>query len=86
MSNILLDTESVIKLENRANELIKGVTHIIGVDETDGKFSYCLMRKEKHDNSIHIILAKTMKDEAQFIEEINNLAKYFNAIKTWEKD
>lgn len=84
MKDIVLDTETVIKLENRANELIKGVTHVIGVDETDGVYAYCLMRKERHDNSTHIILAKTMKNKTQFVEEIENLAKYFNAVKTWE--
>ena len=79
-NEIILDIKSLIALENRANEIIKGVKYVIGIDTADGtNFSYCLMRKEEHDKSTHLILAKTLDNEKLFKEETENLAKYFNA-------
>jgi hypothetical protein len=76
----MLDTASLIALENRANEIIKGIKYVIGIDTADGtNLSYCLMRKEEHDKSTHLILAKTLNDKQSFEEETKNLAKYFNA-------
>ena len=59
---------------------IKKPTYAIGIDTYDKEsLAYCLTRKV--DGVIEILLLKTMKDEAAFEEEVNNLAKYFDAIK-----
>lgn len=57
---------------------IKHPQYIIGVDTYDkDALAYCLSRKV--DGVIEIILLKTMRNEKQFEEEVQNLSKYFNA-------
>jgi hypothetical protein len=50
----------------------------MGVDTYDkDALAYCLSRKV--DGVIEILLCKTMRDEKEFKQEVENLAKYFNA-------
>lgn len=57
---------------------IKQPEYVIGVD-TYGKdaLAYCFGRKV--DGVVEILLCKTMRDETEFKQEVENLAKYFNA-------
>ena len=57
---------------------IKQPEYVMGVDtyEKDA-LAYCFGRKV--DGVFEIILAKTMRDENEFKQEVENLAKYFNA-------
>lgn len=49
----------------------------IGIDTYDkGANSYCLTREV--NGVVEIINIKTIRDEKQFQEEIENIAKYFN--------
>jgi hypothetical protein len=66
-------------------EIIGGVKYVIGIDSAEGtKLSYCLMRKEMHDNSNNLILCKTIDNKDEFKREVENLAKYFNA-EIWKE-
>lgn len=52
----------------------------IGMNALDKKaLSYCLMRK--FNGIMEVVLAKTMRDETLFNQEVDNLAKYFEAEK-----
>ena len=58
--------------------IIKQPYYAIGVDTNDkNALAYCLSRKV--DWVVEILLCKTMRDEAEFKQEVENLAKYFNA-------
>ena len=58
--------------------IIKHPYYAIGVDTYDkDTLAYCLSRKV--DGVVEILLCKTMRDEAEFKQEVENLAKYFNA-------
>jgi len=71
MSNIF-NNEKLINLGNKHPKFY------IGVDTYDEKkCAYCMVVKT--DDEQRIILAKTIPDKKQFEEEVNNLAKYFNA-------
>ena len=57
---------------------IKQPDYVIGVDTYDqDALAYCFGRKV--DGVFEIMLAKTMRDENEFKQEVENLAKYFNA-------
>ena len=50
----------------------------MGVDTYDkDALAYCFGRKV--DGVFEIMLSKTMRDEKEFKQEVENLAKYFNA-------
>lgn len=53
-------------------------TYMIGVDNTDKRYlSYCLARDI--NGIFEVLLSKSMTDDSDFEEEVENLAKYFNA-------
>lgn len=53
-------------------------TYSIGVDTYDKKaLAYCLCKT--NDGKMEILLAKTMRVEKEFKQEVENLSKYFNA-------
>lgn len=57
---------------------IKQPEYVIGIDTYDkDALAYCFGRKV--DGVFEIMLAKTMRDEKEFKQEVENLAKYFNA-------
>lgn len=57
---------------------MKQPEYVIGVYTCDqNALAYCFGRKV--DGVFEIILAKTMRDEKEFQQEVENLAKYFNA-------
>lgn len=57
---------------------IKQPEYVMGVDTYDkNAFAYCFGRKV--DGVFEIMLSKTMRDENEFNQEVENLAKYFNA-------
>lgn len=57
---------------------IKQPEYVIGVDTYDkDALAYCFGRKV--DGVFEIMLSKTMRDENEFKQEVENLAKYFNA-------
>ena len=57
---------------------IKQPEYVIGVDTYDkDALAYCFGRKV--DGVFEILLCKTMCDEKEFKQEVENLAKYFNA-------
>lgn len=59
---------------------IPSYQYIIGVDTYDkNMLAYCLMRKNMETKLSEVVLAKTIRDEKAFKEEVKNLAKYFNA-------
>ena len=45
--------------------------------------TYCLVRKA--GGGVEVLLGKTMRDEKEFKQEVENLAKYFNAKVVQEK-
>ena len=58
--------------------IIKQPEYVMGVDTYDkDAHAYCFGRKV--DGVFEIMLSKTMRDEDQFKQEVENLAKYFNA-------
>lgn len=58
--------------------------HIMCTSSIDNEFfTYTLVRCTK--NSSEIIMCKTLREEKKFKEEVNNLAKYFNADLLEEK-
>ena len=57
---------------------IKQPEYAMGVDTYDkDALAYCFGRKV--DWVFEIMLSKTMRDEKEFKQEVENLAKYFNA-------
>ena len=57
---------------------IKQPKYVMGVDTYDkDALAYCFGRKV--DGVFEIMLSKTMRDEKEFKQEVENLAKYFNA-------
>lgn len=57
---------------------IKQPEYVMGVDTYDkDALAYCFSRKV--DGVFEIMLTKTMRDENEFKQEVENLAKYFNA-------
>lgn len=55
------------------------VYYVMGVDTYDeGSPTYCLMRRL--NGKTEILLSKTIRDDATFKEEVENLVKYFDAI------
>lgn len=57
---------------------IKQPEYVMGIDTYDkDALAYCLGRKV--DGVFEIMLVKTMRDENEFKQEVENLAKYFNA-------
>jgi hypothetical protein len=66
------------KYLNLDKEIIQNPYYIIGLDTSYDKdsFSYCLFRKV--NGITEILLSKTMRDQNEFNQEVNNLAKYFN--------
>ena len=65
-----------------SKELLDKITvekpyYCIGVDNYDKKaLAYCLSRKV--NENVEILLCKTMTNEDDFKNEVNNLSKYFN--------
>ncbi len=57
---------------------IPQVEYVVGIDTYDEKANaYCLVRAI--DGNKEVILSKTVIDPKEFQEEVDNLAKYFNA-------
>lgn len=57
---------------------IKQPEYVMGIDTYDkDALAYCFGRKV--DGVFEIMLTKTMSDEKEFKQEVENLAKYFNA-------
>lgn len=64
---------------------IKQYEYVMGVDTYDkDALAYCFGRKV--EGVFEIMLAKTMRDEKEFKQEVENLAKYFNADVFWSGD
>jgi predicted RNA-binding protein with PUA domain len=63
------------------NDLLEKVVkpeYVVGVDTYDkNNLAYCFGRKV--DGVFEIMLSKIMRDENEFKQEVENLAKYFNA-------
>ena len=58
--------------------IIKQPYYAIGVDTYDkNALAYCLCRKV--DGVVEILLCNRMREETEFKQEVENLAKYFNA-------
>jgi len=52
--------------------------YAIGVDTYDkDNLAYCLTRKI--GDTIEVLLSKVSREEAEFLQEVDNLAKYFDA-------
>lgn len=65
--------------------IIKQPYYAMGVDTYDkDALTYCLSRKV--DGVVEILLCKTMSDETEFNQEVENLAKYFNADVFWSSE
>lgn len=59
-------------------EHIRKQEYIMGIDTYDKEtMAYCLGIKK--DGFFEVLLAKTMNDEKEFNEEVQNLVKYFDA-------
>ena len=57
---------------------IKQPEYVMGVDTYDkGTLAYCFGRKV--DGVFEIMISKTMRDEKEFKQEVENLTKYFKA-------
>ena len=68
-------------IENIKKEPIQ---YYIGVDaySSDTESSYALGYRT--DDNFVVLLAKTERNKDTFMEEVNNLVKYFNAVKIEE--
>jgi len=56
----------------------EGPKFYIGTDTYDvNNLVYSLIRK--HNDNVDVVLFKTMRNKVEFKEEVENLAKYFNA-------
>jgi hypothetical protein len=78
MDSLTLNEKLLAKLE----ELKKNpLTYYIGVDSysDDQESSFCLGYRQ--GDIFRVVLAKTERNKDSFIEEVNNLIKYFNAVK-----
>ena len=87
MGNIYLGAKACLNdkavIEEFTNSKLS-LDHVIGVDTYDKEaMAYSLIRRTV--NGEEILLSKVMRNEADFKEEVNNLAKYFNAIFVEEK-
>ncbi len=52
--------------------------YAIGVDTYDkDNLAYCLTRKM--GDTIEVLLSKVSREETEFLQEVDNLAKYFDA-------
>lgn len=72
-----MDDNRVFKID-WDEKAIKKPEYYIGVSKDDFPFcAYCLAGK--FNDQSQIILMKRTMDEKEFDEEVNNLAKYFNA-------
>ena len=68
-------------LENRRVEC----NYYMGIDNYDkNNPAYCLTRML--NGVAEVLLCKVVHGEKEFNEEVNNIAKYFNAIKITEDD
>ena len=57
---------------------IKQPEYVMGIDTYDKyALAYCFGRKV--DGVFEVMLSKTMRNEKEFKQEVENLAKYFNA-------
>ena len=75
--NVFSDRTLLTKIE----ELKKNpIQYYIGVDSysDDTESSYCL--GYKRGDTFEILLAKNEENKDSFMEEVNNLMKYFNAV------
>ena len=73
-----IDDRLVFLKEEIDKTPIKQNYFLIGVDTYDKNYPcYCLVRVV--DEVSEVLLCKTKKDEKQFKEEVENLARYFNA-------
>ena len=73
--------EEIYLFDKKLFDNIKVVqqNYVIGVDIYDNNvLSYCLARNI--DGVIEFILCKSMKDKKEFEKEVENLAKYFDAV------
>jgi len=62
--------------------IIKQPYYAVSVDTYDkDALAYCLSRKV--DGVVEILLCKTTRDENELKQEVENLAKYFNADIFW---
>lgn len=56
--------------------------YIMGIDQyEEDRNNYCLMKK--FNGTSEIILQKTIKNKDDFMVEVENIAKYFNAEKLY---
>jgi len=66
------------KILSRLAELSKdSPRHVIGAFYDEPLYGYCLATRQ--GDNINILLSKIMKDKVKFEQEVENLAKYFNA-------
>lgn len=71
-SNFLFDKSLLEKV------VVKEPEYVIGIDTYDEKVpTYCFGRKI--NGVFEIMLSKTIRDQNEFKQEVDNLAKYFNA-------
>lgn len=78
--NVCSECGSIHKIDKALLDkvTIKQPEYVMGVDTYDkDALAYCFGRKV--DGVFEIMLSKTMRDENEFKQEIENLAKYFNA-------
>lgn len=59
------------------------VRFTIGVDTANDQFSYCLVRNI--NNKTDVILIKTISNLDDFIDEVENIQRYFNDVIVYEK-
>jgi hypothetical protein len=72
-SNIFLFNNEVLE-----KSVIKGIEYFISIDTFfKENLTYCFGRVV--DGRCEIMLSKIMRDENEFNQEVENLAKYFNA-------
>lgn len=77
-----MESESQLVFSLKKENPTKEPKYIIGIDTYDKNNSaYCLMKK--NEDHIEVLLAKTIRDENEFKEEVENIAKYFNAVKVF---
>lgn len=64
---------------------VKKAEYVIGVDTYDkDALAYCLGRRV--DGVFETLLSRTMSNESEFNQEVQNIAKYFNAEIISDKD
>lgn len=81
MKNFLMSKLTENRVFDKAlleKAIIKNPEYVIGVDTYDkDALAYCFGRVV--GGVFEIMLSKTMCDESEFKQEVENLAKYFNA-------